>query len=100
MASPMRRIADAASSRAGAGCFPNGLTVVRLTGGCPPTTVRNTGSPAAIAARSSSVGCQQETQRSSYPNVMGLLVHDPAANNGESYDGKGIAIEPFASAWL
>jgi AmmeMemoRadiSam system protein B len=33
-----------------------------------------------------------------YPNVMGILVHDPAANNGESYDGTGIAIDPFITA--
>ncbi len=33
-----------------------------------------------------------------YPRVFGALVHDPAANNGESYDGTGIALEPFVGA--
>jgi AmmeMemoRadiSam system protein B len=33
-----------------------------------------------------------------YPSVMGVLVHDPAMNNGESYDGKGVGIDPFATA--
>ena len=30
--------------------------------------------------------------------VMGILVHDPAVNNGESYDGKGVALLPFVEA--
>jgi len=30
--------------------------------------------------------------------VFGALVHDPAVNNGESYDGKGVALEPFVAA--
>lgn len=30
--------------------------------------------------------------------VLGVLVHDPAANNGESYDGEGLALEPFIAA--
>ncbi len=33
-----------------------------------------------------------------FPRVFGALVHDPAANNGESYDGTGIALEPFVAA--
>ncbi|MBX3359567.1 MAG: AmmeMemoRadiSam system protein B [Phycisphaeraceae bacterium] len=33
-----------------------------------------------------------------YPTVLGVLVHDPAVNNGESYDGNGIAVQPFAEA--
>jgi AmmeMemoRadiSam system protein B len=33
-----------------------------------------------------------------YPKVFGALVHDPAANNGQSYDGRGIALEPFVNA--
>ncbi len=33
-----------------------------------------------------------------YPRVMGLLVHDPAPNNGESHDGAGVAIDPFIDA--
>lgn len=34
----------------------------------------------------------------SYPKVFGALVHDPAVNNGESYDGQGISIEAFVAA--
>jgi len=30
--------------------------------------------------------------------VLGVLVHDPTVNNGESYDGNGLAFEPFAAA--
>ncbi len=30
-----------------------------------------------------------------FPMVFAALVHDPAANNGESYDGKGLALDPF-----
>lgn len=33
-----------------------------------------------------------------FPKVLGVLVHDPAVNNGESYDGKGLAFEPFIEA--
>src|SRR5688572_7658285 len=33
-----------------------------------------------------------------YPKVFGALVHDPSVNNGESYDGNGIAIQPFVDA--
>jgi AmmeMemoRadiSam system protein B len=33
-----------------------------------------------------------------YPKVLGLLVHDPSVRNGESYDGKGVAFEPFVRA--
>ena len=33
-----------------------------------------------------------------YPRVLGILVHDPAVNNGESYDGKGVALQPFVDA--
>ncbi len=32
------------------------------------------------------------------PTVFAALVHDPAVNNGESYDGKGIALDPFIAA--
>lgn len=32
------------------------------------------------------------------PKVFGALVHDPVVNNGESYDGKGVALEPFVNA--
>ena len=34
----------------------------------------------------------------SYPKVFAALVHDAAANNGESYDGNGVAIQPFIDA--
>ncbi len=30
--------------------------------------------------------------------VFGVLIHDPTVNNGESYDGKGLAIDPFITA--
>lgn len=30
--------------------------------------------------------------------VLGVLVHDPAVNNGESYDGTGLALQPFIDA--
>jgi len=32
------------------------------------------------------------------PPIFAALVHDPVVNNGESYDGKGIALEPFVDA--
>ncbi len=32
-----------------------------------------------------------------FPKVFGVLVHDPAVNNGESYDGNGIALETFVA---
>jgi predicted class III extradiol MEMO1 family dioxygenase len=30
-----------------------------------------------------------------YPKVFAALIHDPAANNGESYDGRGVGLMPF-----
>ena len=33
-----------------------------------------------------------------YPKVFAALVHDPAQNNGESYDGNGVSLEPFCTA--
>ena len=33
-----------------------------------------------------------------FPKVLGILVHDPSVRNGESYDGKGVAFEPFVKA--
>lgn len=33
-----------------------------------------------------------------YPRIFGALVHDPVANNGESYDGQGVAFDPFVAA--
>ena len=32
------------------------------------------------------------------PPVFAALVHDPARNNGESYDGKGLSLFPFVDA--
>jgi AmmeMemoRadiSam system protein B len=33
-----------------------------------------------------------------FPKIFGALVHDPTVNNGESYDGNGLAFEPFVAA--
>jgi predicted class III extradiol MEMO1 family dioxygenase len=33
-----------------------------------------------------------------FPRVFGALIHDPTVNNGESYDGKGLALDPFVDA--
>lgn len=33
-----------------------------------------------------------------FPKVLGILVHDPVRNNGESYDGKGLGLDPFVQA--
>ncbi len=33
-----------------------------------------------------------------YPKVMGVLVHDPTAAEGRSYDGKGLDLDPFVEA--
>jgi len=33
-----------------------------------------------------------------FPKVLGILVHDPLRNNGESYDGTGLALDPFVEA--
>jgi len=30
--------------------------------------------------------------------VLGILVHDPTVNQGESYDGKGLGLDPFVEA--
>lgn len=30
--------------------------------------------------------------------VVGVLIHDPSVNNGDSYDGKGVALAPFIEA--
>jgi predicted class III extradiol MEMO1 family dioxygenase len=37
-------------------------------------------------------------ERGEYPRVFGALVHDPAVNNGASYDGSGVDIESFVKA--
>ena len=33
-----------------------------------------------------------------YPKVFAALIHDPTVNNGESYDGNGLALDPFIDA--
>jgi len=33
-----------------------------------------------------------------FPKVFGALIHDPSVNNGESYDGNGLAFDPFITA--
>lgn len=32
------------------------------------------------------------------PKVFGALIHDPAVNNGESYDGNGVGLQAFVDA--
>jgi AmmeMemoRadiSam system protein B len=41
---------------------------------------------------------QSEGGNGAFPKVLGILVHDPAMNNGESYDGNGLALQPFVEA--
>ncbi len=33
-----------------------------------------------------------------FPKVFGALIHDPTVKDGESYDGKGLALAPFIEA--
>lgn len=33
-----------------------------------------------------------------YPKIFAALIHDPIVNNGESYDGNGLDLEPFIEA--
>ena len=42
--------------------------------------------------------CLGKDDAGEYPKVFGVLIHDPAVNNGESYDGKGLALQPFVDA--
>lgn len=42
--------------------------------------------------------CLGKADGGGYPTVFGVLIHDPAANNGESYDGKGLGLTPFLEA--
>lgn len=42
--------------------------------------------------------CFGQDDAGKYPAVFAALIHDPSVNNGESYDGKGVAFEPFVSA--
>ena len=37
-------------------------------------------------------------QMGNHVPVFGALVHDPAVNNGESYDGQGVSLESFVNA--
>jgi predicted class III extradiol MEMO1 family dioxygenase len=39
-----------------------------------------------------------EEGESAAPKLAAFLVHDPLRNNGESYDGQGLALEPFIAA--
>ena len=32
------------------------------------------------------------------PKIWAALVHDPSRNNGDSYDGNGLGIQPFIDA--
>ncbi len=40
----------------------------------------------------------RNTESGEFPKVLGILVHDPLRNNGESYDGKGLGLDPFVEA--
>lgn len=42
--------------------------------------------------------CIGRDDAGNYPKVFAALIHDPAVNNGESYDGKGLALQPFVDA--
>lgn len=39
-----------------------------------------------------------QDDRGEFVPVFGALVHDPAVNNGQSYDGRGVALAPFVEA--
>ena len=42
--------------------------------------------------------CLGRDESGAHCRIFGALVHDPAVNNGESYDGTGIAIQAFVDA--
>jgi AmmeMemoRadiSam system protein B len=42
--------------------------------------------------------CLGKDEAGEYAKVFGVLIHDPAVNNGESYDGNGLALQPFVDA--
>jgi len=42
--------------------------------------------------------CFGADEQGNFPKVFGALIHDPAVNSGESYDGKGIALQTFVDA--
>ncbi|MBO6739799.1 MAG: AmmeMemoRadiSam system protein B [Phycisphaerales bacterium] len=37
-------------------------------------------------------------ENGNYPKVFAALIHDPTVNNGESYDGNGLGMDPFVEA--
>jgi AmmeMemoRadiSam system protein B len=39
-----------------------------------------------------------QDEAGNYPKVFAALIHDPTVNNGESYDGNGLGIDPFVEA--
>lgn len=42
--------------------------------------------------------CLGADERGRFCTVFGALVHDPAVNNGEPYDGEGVGLLPFVEA--
>jgi AmmeMemoRadiSam system protein B len=42
--------------------------------------------------------CLGSEEGKGFCKVFGVLIHDPTVNNGESYDGKGLALAPFIDA--
>jgi AmmeMemoRadiSam system protein B len=42
--------------------------------------------------------CLGADEQGNFCKVFGALVHDPAVNNGDSYDGKGVGLQPFVDA--
>ena len=42
--------------------------------------------------------CLGKSEDGEYVPVFGALIHDPAVNNGESYDGEGLDLDPFIEA--
>lgn len=42
--------------------------------------------------------CLGPDEAGNYCRVVGILVHDPSVNNGESYDGTGIGLQAFVDA--
>lgn len=42
--------------------------------------------------------CLGKDEAGNFCKVFGVLIHDPVVNNGESYDGTGVALQPFVDA--
>lgn len=42
--------------------------------------------------------CLGADEAGNYPKIFGVLIHDPTVRDGESYDGKGLALAPFIDA--